>query len=148
MQPYLEAKFWKRVAACLIDAAIIYFHTGILTWLLHLAFRLPMPGSDQLGPLHFLIASSAMLAVSWLYFAVTESSAIQASLGKLALGLMVTNAKGGRLRFHQATARFLLKIVTLFALLIPYSDRALAYARVSTARVVDRKAWGPWQLPE
>jgi uncharacterized RDD family membrane protein YckC len=148
MQPCLEAKFWKRVTAGLIDATIIYFHASILTCLFHLTFRIPMPAPGKLGPPHFLIASSIILALSWLYFALTESSAKQASLGKLALGLMVTDLNGGRLRFQQATLRFLLKIVSLFVLLIPLKTPALACSRVSRSLVVDKKDRKIWQLAD
>jgi uncharacterized RDD family membrane protein YckC len=144
----LEAKFWKRVTACLIDAIIIYLHASILTCLFHLTFRIPMPAPGRLGPAHFLIASSIMLIISWLYFAFTESSAKQASLGKLALGLMVTDLNGGRLRFQQATRRFLLKIVSLVMLLIPFKTPALACSRVSSTLVVNKKDRKIWHLAD
>jgi uncharacterized RDD family membrane protein YckC len=42
----------------------------------------------------------------WLYFALMESNGTQATLGKMALGLKVTDLQGGRLSFGQATGRF------------------------------------------
>jgi uncharacterized RDD family membrane protein YckC len=50
--------------------------------------------------------------VGWLYFALMESSSHQATLGKMALGIRVTDLQGGRLTFGRATARFFGKIVS------------------------------------
>jgi uncharacterized RDD family membrane protein YckC len=44
--------------------------------------------------------------MSWLYFAVLESSRWRATLGKRALGLYVSDLFGNRVTFARATARF------------------------------------------
>ncbi|HVL38576.1 MAG TPA: RDD family protein [Fimbriimonadaceae bacterium] len=61
---------------------------------------------------------------SWLYFALCESSPAQATIGKLILGLYVTDDDGARLSFPRAMARTLFKFLPweLFhlSLLIPH----------------------------
>lgn len=65
-----------------------------------------------------LIVVSVLL--SWLYFAYMESSEKQATLGKLALGLKVTDSDGNRVSFGTASVRFFSKIVSGLILCIGY----------------------------
>ena len=61
------------------------------------------------------------VGLQWLYFAVMESSARQATFGKAAMSLRVTNLEGQRLTFGHATGRFFAKIVSgLIPLAIGY----------------------------
>jgi uncharacterized RDD family membrane protein YckC len=46
------------------------------------------------------------LAASWLYWALMESSTWQATLGKKALGLYVTDLAGNRASFGKTSGRF------------------------------------------
>jgi len=52
-----------------------------------------------------------MIAV-WLYFALMESSGKCASLGKMALGIKVTDLNGNRISFGKATGRFFGKMIS------------------------------------
>ncbi len=52
------------------------------------------------------------IVVTWLYFAAMESSAQQGTLGKMALGLFVTDLQGHRVTFGRASGRFFAKIIT------------------------------------
>ncbi|SRR6266496_3773809 len=56
-----------------------------------------------------LVAATFGFTFSWLYNAVFESSGFQATLGKLAFGLAVTDLDGRRISFGRATWRFLAK---------------------------------------
>ncbi len=57
------------------------------------------------------------LIPQWLYFALQESSAARATIGKRIVGLRVSDAGGNRLGFGQASARWLIKtIVTIVPL--------------------------------
>ena len=53
-----------------------------------------------------------VLVLSWLYFAGMESSEHQGTLGKMALGLVVTDMNGLRISFARASGRFFAKIIT------------------------------------
>src|SRR5262249_19657393 len=50
----------------------------------------------------------------WLYFALMESSTRQATIGKRAMKLIVTDLSGGRISFVQATGRFLGRFIAWF----------------------------------
>ncbi len=56
----------------------------------------------------------------WLYFAIMESSAWQATLGKKALGLYVTDYDGRKISFARATGRHFAKILSTLILFIGY----------------------------
>ena len=70
----------------------------------------------------------AGLMVSWLYSALMESSATQGTLGKMALGIIVTDMNGDRITFGKATGRFFGKIISSLILcigflMIAFTDR-------------------------
>jgi uncharacterized RDD family membrane protein YckC len=61
-----------------------------------------------------------LVVLTWLYFAGLESSAWQATLGKRATRLQVTDRTGRRLSFGRATGRFFAKAISAITLLIGY----------------------------
>jgi len=54
----------------------------------------------------------ASVLIQWLYYAYLESGEKQATWGKQALGLYVTDVAGQRISFGRASGRFFAKIVT------------------------------------
>ena len=52
------------------------------------------------------------IVLQWLYFAGLESSERQATFGKSAMSLRVTNSEGERLSFGHASGRFFAKLVS------------------------------------
>jgi uncharacterized RDD family membrane protein YckC len=60
------------------------------------------------------------LLVSWLYFAGFECSSAQATPGKMALGLVVTNLNRERISFGRAAARYFCKFLSELILYIGY----------------------------
>ena len=59
----------------------------------------------------FIIIIVMMIAV-WLYFALMESSGKGATLGKMALGIKVTDLNGNGISFGTATGRFFGKMIS------------------------------------
>jgi uncharacterized RDD family membrane protein YckC len=53
-----------------------------------------------------------LFVIVWLYFAKLESSEAQATWGKRALSIFVTDANGQRMTFGRASGRFFAKIIT------------------------------------
>jgi uncharacterized RDD family membrane protein YckC len=51
------------------------------------------------------------LVVAWLYFAVMESSAWQATIGKRIVGASVMDLTGERINFGRASIRYLAKLL-------------------------------------
>jgi uncharacterized RDD family membrane protein YckC len=50
--------------------------------------------------------------MSWIYYALLESSVWQATIGKKLLGLRVTDLAGNRISFARASGRFFGKILS------------------------------------
>jgi len=57
---------------------------------------------------------------SWLYFAFMESGDSQATVGKKALGLIVTDLEGQRIDFARASGRYFGNIICVLTLFIGY----------------------------
>ncbi len=56
----------------------------------------------------------------WLYFSLLESSPKQATAGKMAIGIIVTDLQGNRISFGRATGRYFAKIVSAIIIFIGY----------------------------
>jgi len=107
------AGFWKRAAAFLIDLIII-FTLDVIVWFL-LGFRYSdwTGGAKDTGMLVGVV-------IAWIYFAGFESSAKQATLGKMVLRIKVTDMEGNRIGFGTATWRHFGRIVSAGIFFIGY----------------------------
>lgn len=103
------AGFWRRVAAVIIDGLIL----SVVTVPLTLAVG---AGDTYAEAARSSAASSVSAVVTWLYYALMESSARQATLGKMALGIIVTDIEGRRIGFGKATGRHFAKILSALIL--------------------------------
>lgn len=114
------AGFWIRVAAYLIDFLITAFIGGIIGMVFGVAAV--GTGTDLSDPLG--AANSALNLVSILvgvaYFAGLESSSWQATVGKKAVGLVVTDMNGNRISFLRALGRYAGKFLSAMILLIGF----------------------------
>jgi uncharacterized RDD family membrane protein YckC len=66
------------------------------------------------------VASLISWVVNLLYFSFMESSKFQATIGKLALGIIVTDVGGQKLDFVKALIRNISKIISSCILFIGY----------------------------
>lgn len=64
--------------------------------------------------------SLTVLLITWFYYALLHSGARQASVGKMALGLKVTDINGDRLTFALASLRYFSKILSGLLMMIDY----------------------------
>lgn len=96
--------FWKRFVASIIDWVVILAVFGIFA---------------RASPYEYIAALSGIV-IFWLYFAIMESSSWQATLGKKALGMRVTDLNGRRIGFGRATGRYFAKYVSAIILLIGF----------------------------
>jgi uncharacterized RDD family membrane protein YckC len=104
------AGFWRRFAAWLIDNILL----SIVFWLVVLI--LAGIGGDGGAAIGYLIGVVGI----FLYFAYMESSERQATVGKIALGIEVTDLNGQRVSFGKALGRNLAKIVSALIIYIGY----------------------------
>jgi uncharacterized RDD family membrane protein YckC len=122
------AGFWLRFVAYVIDSlvtgAVVGIFIAIAVGFLGIEyFRAMVEGMaprvnnpNPMVPAMFLICIGTLvvfaIAASWLYFAGMESSANQGTLGKMALGLIVTDMNGRPISFARASGRFFSKLIT------------------------------------
>lgn len=66
------------------------------------------------------IGSGTSMLLAWFYFALLESSKHQATVGKMLLGLVVTDEAGRPIGFGRATARYWAKYLSIITLLFGY----------------------------
>ncbi len=129
--PVRYAGFWRRFVAYMLDQILV----GIVACLFFIpAFALFGIGlgagmmEESPSAIGFILAAIAaylaaillILVLEWLYFALMESSQKQATLGKLALGIVVTDLNGQRITFGRATGRYFGKIVSGLILYIGF----------------------------
>jgi uncharacterized RDD family membrane protein YckC len=118
------AGFWLRVVAHLIDgllagiafsfvflAGIAALGIGYFRDLIHQTNNPEDIFTPGLIAVIFVI-SSISIVMMWIYYAWMESSSYQGTLGKMALGLYVTDLEGRRITFARASGRYFAKIIT------------------------------------
>ncbi len=129
------ASFGQRLVAIIIDSIII--------WLLQMFIIVPllaaigigaaggmstmdMEDPEQVGGMVAVIMAMAgtyfivAMAVQILYFTFMESSKTQATVGKLAMGIKVTDLNGNKLDFGKAFVRNLCRLLSNLTFLIGY----------------------------
>lgn len=121
------AGFTKRFFAAFIDGFVLLILNfvvevcvGMCLGFSHTAGGGTMDTLDVSGvessPLLFI----AGILVSWFYFAGMESSAKQATLGKQALGIIVTDSQGHAVSFGRASVRHFSKILSFVVLMVGF----------------------------
>jgi uncharacterized RDD family membrane protein YckC len=107
------AGFWLRFVAAFIDGLVLIIPTGAIGFLVF-ASMIPVIVRNQ-GNRALLMATILphvflflvlLTAISWLYWGLMESSSGQATLGKKAMGLYVTDLSGEPVSFGRASGRF------------------------------------------
>lgn len=117
------AGFWKRLAAFIIDQILLTIVcTPVVVVILVImgvgvaSMGDPEALSDELasgiGALAQLAMNGVCLVIYWIYYALMESSGMQGTLGKMILGIQVTDANGNKLTFLRATGRFFSRILS------------------------------------
>lgn len=98
------AGFWIRFVAAVIDAIVVGIPLLVLVAILYIAiyganFNPAAPA--PIDPWFNILP----LPIWWLYQSLMESSGWQATLGKRAMGIVVTDLDGNRMTFGRASAR-------------------------------------------
>ena len=112
------AGFWKRFAAVIIDCVILVALSALLGWVAGTVYGVAAGSYDEKTAV--AIGNIVGIIVWWIYYALLESSARQATLGKMALAIKVADLNGGRISFGRATGRHFAKIVSGLILMIGY----------------------------
>ena len=116
-QAVVYSGFWRRVAASLIDSVILSVVGFILGMVLGVA--MVSGGTDDTEVVE-LTGNVVGLFLGWLYYALMESSSKQATIGKMVMGIKVTDLEGNQISFARASGRHFGKIISSLILAIGY----------------------------
>ncbi len=105
------AGFWKRFAAAFIDYSI----TILLSLVIGVIIGIIYIGSAEEAK---IMGNIAGVITFWIYYAAFESSSKQATLGKMALGIKVTDLNGKPVGFGRATGRYVGRAISILILFI------------------------------
>lgn len=130
------AGFWMRFVALIIDSVVVQMLQYIIIipilGIVGFGYLVPsMQDTDMIDTSNPEVLVAMVIGVlipayilatvlSILYFTLMESSKHQATLGKMAIGLKVTDSEGERLDFGKALIRQIGKIVSSFTFYIGY----------------------------
>lgn len=128
------AGFWWRFLAIIIDGLIVgviqmIIIAPVLTAIgfgaVSAASSNNMDGVAAVGLVGAMFGAIMLTwlltaVVGWLYFALMESSKFQGTIGKLALGIIVTDMEGNKISFGRATGRYFGKIVSAIILYVGF----------------------------
>ena len=116
--------FWRRVGAYLIDVILLAIVGSILGGILGFGTAVTMaPGAmpDDVLLSQVMSANNLLsIALGIAYFAGMESSSFQATLGKKALGMVVTDLAGNRISLLRGIGRYFAKILSAIILCIGF----------------------------
>jgi uncharacterized RDD family membrane protein YckC len=112
--PLEYAGFWVRTVAFVIDSVVVFVAQSLLQVALGLQNQsftdlesMRQYLSDPQVMTGWLLFTVLAILWQWLYYAFMEASSKQGTLGKMAMGLAVTDLEGRRLTFARASGRFL-----------------------------------------
>lgn len=131
--PVQYAGFWLRFVAYFIDSVVagvafliilvfLFVFTGFGAMIRHIRDDRDFGEIVALMGIALILAMFGIAIIGrWLYYALMESSSWQATLGKKALDLAVTDLEGRRITFARASGRYFAKWITnLIPLAIGY----------------------------
>jgi len=138
----MYAGFWRRFFALLIDTVILF---PLVYISLYFLFSTPGIIDNETAVLAWYVFWAVMV---WGYFAGLESSSLQATLGKAALGIVVTDHLGHRVNFGRATGRHFGKwlstlIVGIGYLLAAFTPQKRALHDMLAGTLVVKKDYVP-----
>ncbi|MBF6023009.1 RDD family protein [Lysobacter niastensis] len=147
------AGFWKRLAAYFIDSFVLIVLIGILGAIFGVLGVMSLSGLGDAsamssgGLVFFAVFYVLEIAIMVAYFAIMHASSSQATLGKMAVGIKVTDEDGRRISLARGIGRFFATIPSSLILFIGYvmaafTDRKRAlHDMIAGTLVVDRWAY-------
>ncbi|MGI9543061.1 MAG: RDD family protein [Cyclobacteriaceae bacterium] len=116
----IYAGFWLRVVANIIDSFIVGAALSVVLVPFGIALGLNEESLNNMSDETAVVAAFGMFGLIfllgtvgvWLYFGLMESGKHQATLGKMALGIKVTDTKGAPITFWRAIGRNVAKILS------------------------------------
>lgn len=113
----IYAGFWHRFTAAFIDSFIVAAGSTMLSLPFLIAKGLSRTPSS---PFWVVFDSILFILIGWLYCTLFESSTKCATIGKMAVGIIVTDIDGNRISFARANGRCWGKSISFLILGIGY----------------------------
>jgi uncharacterized RDD family membrane protein YckC len=157
-QDVVYAGFWRRWAALFLDQLILSIPLGMIFFFLALAMGLTgAMGSSTQPPVAAILGMEFGFYLIWwtaalFYFATQESSEAQATFGKRALGIKVTDTEGRRLSFKHAMGRWFAAALSYMSIYIGFLMAGFTQRKqglhdvIASTLVVDK--WAYTAFPE
>lgn len=118
------AGLWRRLIAFVMDYLTFVLVESVVWGVVAGVACISVPrlraDAALFDDLMYVIPWVEYLPVLWLYHAIMESSALMATAGKMALGIIVTDYQGARITFGRASGRFWAKALSLNTLCIGF----------------------------
>ena len=128
------AGFWIRFLAFLVDTVVINTIMWVMILPLLGALGLSITSLNDMSNIDFYDEESLAifllsvipalvtvnLLITWMYYALLQSGPRQATIGKMALGIIVIDVNGSRMTFARASLRYFSKIISSFIMMIGY----------------------------
>lgn len=139
----MYAGFWKRFFAFLIDSIIVSVILIIVMFACAVGHGLQQGGFQNM---YWILLYLFSFAGPILYWTLFECSSYQATPGKMALGIKVTDMRGQKLGFAQSLGRNLGKIISNLTFYIGYMlagftvRRQALHDKMSDCLVIDKNA--------
>ena len=117
--------FWIRVVASVLDFVLMFI--AFIPVRILLGSMVTIAAMNALLPMHefFVLRRAIRIAVAiafnFIYRTAMESSRFQATFGKLAVGLKITDEHGNPISFSRAIGRYSAKWLSLLALGLGYA---------------------------
>lgn len=112
------ATFGARFAAAFLDGLIMFAINLAAGFVI--GFTIALASGGKGTEAIRAVATIVGYVLSWLYEALQESSPAQATIGKRALGIIVTDEAGQRISFGRATGRHFGKYLSALIILIGF----------------------------
>lgn len=152
----MYAGFWKRLFANILDTIVIYV-VLIIAVILGVLLRALLSQLITHMELYSWVVVYQILdvityflyaSIAWLYCAIMESSKLQATVGKLALGIIVVDQRYEKISFLRASGRYWSRILSLLTFYIGFimagftKKKQALHDKVAKTYVVDKKIMG------
>ena len=145
------AGFWRRFVANTLDTLVIAAGVGVAILLVIFVMFMILPESTHDLPPKWdaaltVIGWALAVILPWLYYALMESSGKQATLGKLAMKMAVTDHEGRKVSFGRASGRYWGKAVSWIPLSAGFIMAAVTEKKqalhdlIASTLIVDKRA--------
>ena len=115
------AGFWQRFVAFIIDLILLYVVQFIILAISGISSSMINPNYFENGvPMSLIMTYFALIVINIGYYVYLESSERQATFGKQAMGIVVTDMNGNRITLLNAIGRYFSKILSALILMIGY----------------------------